>query len=136
MAETYKFFATTAKAMEALLAEELKALGATAVEETRAGVFFEGPLEIAYRACLWSRIANRILLPLKKFDAAAPEKLYAGLRVQRLGHSSVIYDIGLFRGAGAAVALAKFVHVYVDSKTRKSVAIPAVIRRALQELVA
>lgn len=74
------FFATTAKAMEPLLAAELKSFGSKKVEETRAGVYFQGPLEIAYRACLWSRIANRILLPIKTFHAPTPEKLYAGVK--------------------------------------------------------
>src|SRR4029079_484655 len=52
------------------------------VEEVRAGVEFEGSLESAYRACLWSRVASRILLPLRSFDAPTPKALYAG--VQRI----------------------------------------------------
>lgn len=80
MPETMKFFATTAKAMEPLLADELRNLGATEVQESRAGVSFEGTLETAYKACLWSRIANRILLPLKSFPAPTPEKLYGGVK--------------------------------------------------------
>ena len=79
------FFATTAKGMEALLAAELGALGAAAVEPRRAGVAFGGSLESAYRACLWSRVANRILLPLASFDAATPEALYAGVRAIEWG---------------------------------------------------
>ena len=75
-----KFFATTAKAMEALLADELKALGALNVTPTRAGVSFEGTLETAYKACLWSRVANRVLLPLKQFAAPSPEKLYGEVK--------------------------------------------------------
>jgi len=75
-----RFFATTAKGMEDLLADELIALGAPAVEKSRAGVHFEGELKTAYRACLWSRIANRILLPIKSFPASTPEKLYAGVK--------------------------------------------------------
>jgi acyl-CoA thioester hydrolase len=61
-----------------------------------------------------------------------PEQLHAGLRLQKLGTSSVIYEIGLFREQEQdPAAIAKFVHVYVDPKTRKSVPIPAVIRAAL-----
>lgn len=77
------FFATTAKGMEGLLAAELSALGATDVEERRAGVAFRGPLDAAYRACLWSRVANRILLPLAAFAAPTPAALYAGVRAIR-----------------------------------------------------
>ncbi|MFL5814125.1 MAG: class I SAM-dependent RNA methyltransferase [Bdellovibrionia bacterium] len=76
----YSLFATTAKEMETLLAKELEDLGATQVEKKRAGVSFKGDLETAYRVCLWSRIANRVLLPLKTFHAPNPEKLYGGVK--------------------------------------------------------
>ncbi len=78
-----EFFATTAKGMEPLLAAELRELGASSVEERRAGAAFSGPLEVAYRACLWSRVANRVLLPLASFDAPSAEGLYAGVRTVR-----------------------------------------------------
>jgi 23S rRNA (guanine2445-N2)-methyltransferase / 23S rRNA (guanine2069-N7)-methyltransferase len=77
---TYDFFATTAKAMESLLADELRELGATEVEPRRAGVAWRGSQETAYRAVLWSRIANRVLLPLTEFAAPTPQALYAGAR--------------------------------------------------------
>jgi 23S rRNA (guanine2445-N2)-methyltransferase / 23S rRNA (guanine2069-N7)-methyltransferase len=76
----YRFFATTAKGMEELLLHELESLGAQNVQATRAGASFEGDIEVAYRACLHSRIANRILLPLKSFPAPNPEKLYGGVK--------------------------------------------------------
>ena len=53
--------------MPDLLVTELQSFGATNVSETRAGAQFEGSMEVVYRACLWSRLANRILLPLKTF---------------------------------------------------------------------
>ncbi len=77
---TQQFIATTPKNMELLLVDELRALGATDVAETRAGARFSGTMETAYRACLWSRTANRILLPLATFPAASPEELYAGVQ--------------------------------------------------------
>jgi 23S rRNA (guanine2445-N2)-methyltransferase / 23S rRNA (guanine2069-N7)-methyltransferase len=81
MPDIHRFFATTAKHMEPLLGAELSQLGGVSkVEESRAGVFFEGTLEAAYRACLWSRIANRVLLPLRTFPAPTPEKLYGGVK--------------------------------------------------------
>lgn len=73
-------FVTTPKGMETLLAEELRMLGAASVRETRAGVAAEGTLETAYRACLWSRTANRVLLPLAHFAAPSPEALYDGVQ--------------------------------------------------------
>ena len=74
------FFATAPKGIEPLLADELRALGAFEVLEARSGVAFSGPLAIAYRACLWSRLASRVLLPLATFPATSPEELYAGVR--------------------------------------------------------
>ena len=50
----YSLFATTPKAMETLLTDELRALGMNHIKATMAGVAFEGDLEDAYRACLWS----------------------------------------------------------------------------------
>ncbi|MCK7581427.1 MAG: hypothetical protein MZV65_41210 [Chromatiales bacterium] len=46
---------------------------------------FEGDLALAYRACLWSRVANRVLLPLAQFPAPTPEALYAGVRCASTG---------------------------------------------------
>ncbi len=73
------YFATSPKGMEGLLADELRQLNASKVKEARAGVNFEGDLATAYRVCLWSRIANRVLKPLKTFPAADPEELYNGV---------------------------------------------------------
>jgi len=76
----YQLFATTPKAMEDILAEELKQLGAENVQAKMAGVTFQGDLEMAYRACLWSRTANRILLPLKSFEVHSKEDLYDAVK--------------------------------------------------------
>jgi 23S rRNA (guanine2445-N2)-methyltransferase / 23S rRNA (guanine2069-N7)-methyltransferase len=74
------YFATAPKHLESLLAQELRDLGLTGVGETRGGASFSGPLEDAYRACLWSRVANRVLLSLASFPAAGADALYAGVR--------------------------------------------------------
>jgi 23S rRNA (guanine2445-N2)-methyltransferase / 23S rRNA (guanine2069-N7)-methyltransferase len=47
---------------------------------SRGGVACAGTLEVAYRACLWSRVANRVLLPVAEFAAPTPDALYAGVR--------------------------------------------------------
>jgi 23S rRNA (guanine2445-N2)-methyltransferase / 23S rRNA (guanine2069-N7)-methyltransferase len=70
------FFATCPRNTEGLLLDELRALGAVEVAETRAGVAFRGPLSLAYRACLWSRVASRVLLRLHSCDVASPDDLY------------------------------------------------------------
>ncbi|GGK56138.1 acyl-CoA thioesterase [Nocardia camponoti] len=67
-----------------------------------------------------------------------PDQLQVGLRIERLGNSSITYDLAIFRESGAGLELAatgSFVHVYVDGQTRKPVAIPTVIREAAAELV-
>jgi len=80
MSSSLRLFASAPRGIEPLLADELRALGAGNVKETRAGVTFEGDLAFAYRVCLWSRVANRVLLPLAQFPAPTPEALYDGVR--------------------------------------------------------
>jgi acyl-CoA thioester hydrolase len=67
---------------------------------------------------------------------AFPDAVDAGVKVTRVGNSSVRYELGLFRsGDQEAAASGHFVHVYVDRGTRKPVPIPADVRQALQALV-
>jgi len=66
---------------------------------------------------------------------AYPETVEAGVRVARLGNSSVTYEIGLFRQSEAEpAAQGHFVHVYVDRETRRPVALPAGMRTALEAI--
>jgi 23S rRNA (guanine2445-N2)-methyltransferase / 23S rRNA (guanine2069-N7)-methyltransferase len=76
----YQLFATTPKAMETILTDELQALGVNNIKATMAGVAFQGDLETAYRACLWSRTANRILLVLSSFEVKSQQDLYNGVQ--------------------------------------------------------
>ncbi len=71
-----KFFATAPKGVVSVLLDELRDLGAEPLREQPAGVEFEGDVALAYRACLWSRTASRILMPLVTFKAETPEELY------------------------------------------------------------
>ena len=65
-----------------------------------------------------------------------PDTVHAGLRVARVGRSSVRYEIGLFRNDDeTAAAQGHFVHVYVDRATQRPVAIPEPTRSALKELL-
>ncbi|MCK4690498.1 MAG: bifunctional 23S rRNA (guanine(2069)-N(7))-methyltransferase RlmK/23S rRNA (guanine(2445)-N(2))-methyltransferase RlmL [Desulfuromonadales bacterium] len=79
------FFVTAALGFEPLLAAELIELGASEVKEERAGVSFVGELSIAYKVCLWSRLASRVLLPLAIFPALDTDQLYA--EVQKIDWS-------------------------------------------------
>jgi 23S rRNA (guanine2445-N2)-methyltransferase / 23S rRNA (guanine2069-N7)-methyltransferase len=74
-----QFFASCPPGVADLTAAELRACGASNTRELKLGVLFEGSLETAYRACLWSRTASRVLMPLGNFPAATPEELYAGV---------------------------------------------------------
>jgi acyl-CoA thioester hydrolase len=69
-----------------------------------------------------------------KGPLAFPETVTAGLRVGKLGNSSVRYEIGLFGEDGSHAADGWFVHVFVDRQTRRSVPIPGPVRDALQRL--
>jgi 23S rRNA (guanine2445-N2)-methyltransferase / 23S rRNA (guanine2069-N7)-methyltransferase len=66
--------------MESMLAGELRGLGADDVRQLRAGVSFSGALETAYRACLWSRLAARVLLVLRTGPAGDADALYETVR--------------------------------------------------------
>ena len=74
-----QFFASCPPGVADLTAAELRDCGATHTRELKLGVLFEGTLATAYRACLWSRTASRILMPLANFPAATPEQLYDGV---------------------------------------------------------
>ena len=64
-----------------------------------------------------------------------PDVVHAGLRVAKLGNSSVRYEIGLFRNEEqTALAQGYFIHVYVDRATRRAISLPADIRAALERI--
>lgn len=66
---------------------------------------------------------------------AFPDRLQVGLRVLKLGHSSVRYEPALFRNEDPlACAVGEFVHVYVDRASQRPVALPAPVREALEVL--
>jgi acyl-CoA thioester hydrolase len=64
-----------------------------------------------------------------------PETIEVGLRVGRLGKSSVRYELGIFReSTDEAAAEGHFVHVFVDRENRRPVPIPPQLRTALERL--
>lgn len=76
----YTFFVTCPKNIEDLLAVELMGFGLEKQKLAPAGVWMTGTLEQAYRACLWSRLANRIVLELGTLEAQDADTLYLGVR--------------------------------------------------------
>jgi 23S rRNA (guanine2445-N2)-methyltransferase / 23S rRNA (guanine2069-N7)-methyltransferase len=79
-AEVRQFHASAPRGLADLLARELIAFGAVDVRERSTGVAFRGSLETAYRACLWSRTANRVFLELGEWDAASAQEFYVAAR--------------------------------------------------------
>ena len=84
----FKMVAKTLKGLEAVLADELRALGARNVEPGHRMVSFEGDLEIMYKANLCCRTALRILKPFYTFTADNPETLYE--KVKEYDWSSIM----------------------------------------------
>lgn len=65
-----------------------------------------------------------------------PDIIQAGLRIRRLGTSSVAYEVGLFRdGDDVARAEGHFVHVFVDRATHRPASIPPAIRAAFEKIL-
>mgnify|MGYP001828056300 CR=1 FL=1 len=75
-----QWFAACPRGLENLLVAELDSLGAERTRETVAGVYFHGPSAMGYRACLWSRLANRILRPVTTVEASDADQLYQQLK--------------------------------------------------------
>ncbi|ODS22472.1 23S rRNA (guanine(2445)-N(2))/(guanine(2069)-N(7))-methyltransferase [Candidatus Endobugula sertula] len=71
-----QFYAACPKGLENLLFNEIKGLGVVEPRETGGGVYFSGHLVDAYRICLWSRLANKVLLPLASVDILRVDDLY------------------------------------------------------------
>ncbi|HBS41918.1 MAG TPA: bifunctional 23S rRNA (guanine(2069)-N(7))-methyltransferase RlmK/23S rRNA (guanine(2445)-N(2))-methyltransferase RlmL, partial [Oceanospirillales bacterium] len=71
-----QWHAVCAKGTESLLADEIRELGGTVLKEPPMGVIWQGSQEAAYRVCLWSRLANRMMLPLVDDIVDSVEKLY------------------------------------------------------------
>ena len=74
-----EFFATAPRGLEELLVADLRAGGIADPRATAGGAVFTGDLEDAYRACLWSRVAGRILLLLADIPARDEAQLHAGI---------------------------------------------------------
>jgi 23S rRNA (guanine2445-N2)-methyltransferase / 23S rRNA (guanine2069-N7)-methyltransferase len=103
-------FATVPRGLESLLAGELRGLGAAQVKQVRAGVSFTGSLETAYRACLWSRLAGRVLLPVVSDKAADGDDLYRTAQgVDWSGHLDVDATLAVdFTGANDRIRDTRF----------------------------
>ncbi len=75
-APVHTWFAPCSPGLEPVLARELSLLEASEIAPVSGGVEFKGKLELAYRANLWLRTANRVLLRVAEFRSRAPEELF------------------------------------------------------------
>jgi len=73
-----KLFVSAPRGTTALLGRELREYGASDIKVVAAGVHCNASHEVLYRICLWSRIANRVLLPIATFKAGDTDALYDG----------------------------------------------------------
>ena len=80
MSDRYEIVLTCPKGLEGLLLEEAKALGLEEAREQTAAVRGQAEIEVAYRLCLWSRLANRVLLVLSRFAMNNADELYEGVK--------------------------------------------------------
>ena len=78
-----RFFASSPRGLEGLLADELRALGAHDVEAAAGGVAFAGTWETCYAANFQSRLASRVLWRIAGFDYATEQDIYAAARTVR-----------------------------------------------------
>jgi 23S rRNA (guanine2445-N2)-methyltransferase / 23S rRNA (guanine2069-N7)-methyltransferase len=96
MSQMRSFIATCPKGLEQLLAAEISALGGEPIKETVGAMSFNADLLTVYRLCLWTRIANRVMLILAEFRGETAEELYQGL-------SNVAWQEHMLPGASLAV---------------------------------
>ena len=76
-ASLIQLFITCPRGIETMLLDEVRALGAVECKETIGGVHAKADVAGAYRLCLWSRLASRVLMPLSKFPLDGVDSLYA-----------------------------------------------------------
>ncbi|MCU9950088.1 bifunctional 23S rRNA (guanine(2069)-N(7))-methyltransferase RlmK/23S rRNA (guanine(2445)-N(2))-methyltransferase RlmL [Pseudomonas sp. PDM13] len=105
MSDVFELFLTCPKSLEGLLLEEATSLGLAEAREQVAAIRGQGDLETAYRLCLWSRLANRVLLVLKRFPVQNAEDLYHGvLDVDWHDHLSPTGSLAVeFSGHGSGI---------------------------------
>lgn len=107
---SFNLFVSVPKGLEPLMADELRELKAENIKETKAGVRCTGNLETAYRICLWSRLASRVLLQVGEFEAKNEQELYTGVKCMEWDqHLNVDNTIAVdFNGKATFVSNTKF----------------------------
>lgn len=115
------YFAAAPRGVEPVLAQELEALGASAIEPDSGGVHFEGDKALLYRANLHLRTATRVLLTLKRFSAAHREMLYD--QVRRIRWEEHLSPSMTFSVDCKIAALRETAHVETKGKAGRGMAL-------------
>jgi putative N6-adenine-specific DNA methylase len=71
-----RFFAPCPRGLEEVLADEVTPLGATQIEITDGGVGFSGDFVVGQKACLWSRVASRVLWQVAHGEYRVEDDIY------------------------------------------------------------
>lgn len=105
MSDLHDLFLTCPKGLDGLLLEEAQTLGLTEARAQVSAIRGKGDLETAYRLCLWSRLANRVLLVLSRFSVSNAEDLYLGVNaVQWSDHLDAAGSLAVeFSGKGSGI---------------------------------
>ncbi|MFT2109626.1 bifunctional 23S rRNA (guanine(2069)-N(7))-methyltransferase RlmK/23S rRNA (guanine(2445)-N(2))-methyltransferase RlmL [Marinomonas sp. 2405UD68-3] len=109
-AQSYQLEITCPLGMENVLEQELHALGLVDTRLGEAQVKLKANLEGAYKTCLWSRVGNRVMLPLKQFNITSADDLYDGVKSMDWGqHLSETSTIAIdFHGTNETVRNTQF----------------------------
>ncbi|MDD0975325.1 bifunctional 23S rRNA (guanine(2069)-N(7))-methyltransferase RlmK/23S rRNA (guanine(2445)-N(2))-methyltransferase RlmL [Pseudomonas fontis] len=105
MSDRFELYLTCPKGLEGLLAEEARGLGLEDVREHTSAIRGTADMETAYRLCLWSRLGNRVLLVLKRFNMKNADDLYDGVNeVEWQDHLDAIGTLAVeFSGHGSGI---------------------------------
>jgi 23S rRNA (guanine2445-N2)-methyltransferase / 23S rRNA (guanine2069-N7)-methyltransferase len=116
---SFRFVVTCADGLEPLLRQELTQLGGMVEEGGRGAVTVQGNIEIAYRTCLWSRVATRVLLPLFEAEGNTPEALYEKARYYAWDY---VFSVGSSFAVHATAARGVKTHTqYVSLKLKDAI---------------
>lgn len=100
----HTYFISTAPYLEDLLEKELQDYGADSLKPARLGVEATGDIAFAYKTCLWSRLANRVLLQIHQSHIQSADELYDACYqidwLAHLSHNSTFWIDFIGQGAG------------------------------------
>jgi 23S rRNA (guanine2445-N2)-methyltransferase / 23S rRNA (guanine2069-N7)-methyltransferase len=105
MTDRHELILTCPKGLEGLLLEEATSLGLEEAREQTAAIRGFAGMEVAYRLCLWSRLANRVLLVIDRFPTENAETLYDGVyRIDWAEHLDAAGSLAVeFSGLGSGI---------------------------------